>query len=363
MSKFKKILKVLTLGLAFSTTPNTTQINNQVQVSDPSTYQEITIPESELSINQIKSEIQTPTSQTPKPKKSPLNIENNDFEEFLSYFKFINQTRNIKPLKVKQIEKLRSIIDTILNKPDKFKTQSEKDLLMFYNRFRYQIDKPLIIESIQSILGVELSSVTIKGNLRILHNRIRNNAYNTNREEYSLQPLEFYPNEVDSDLNSFLITNLSKPHEISNGSITSIHPSYYRFLVGLLLIENNFGNTTTSNANAQGKFQIKPEAQKFTREGFNLNRTQSQNLEVLGFLHLFQIAKMFDINISKKPTPEEIILLSWIYFQGINSYRQLYVPSNNTLDKIRNYSYNILLIMQREDLFIINQNKRNSTRS
>ena len=344
MSKFKKILKIASLGLLSLTNPNQTSA------------QETITPHSQT-------QVQTPSSETLRPQQRPTTIIDGTFEEFLAYFRFIDQTRNIQPMQIEHILELRRIIDGINAKPQTSRTQPERDLLMFYNRFRHQVDRPLILQRTSEILGAENPTVTYRGNLDILQGRIRNAAFNVGRPEQSLQPLIFYPNEVDPSLNSFLLENLDDPQQISNGAITSIHPSYYRFLVGLLLIENNFGNTTTSNANAQGSFQIKPEAQEFTRRGFNLSSRQQQDLEVLGFLHLFQIARLFGIDISRKPTYEEIILLSWSYFRGINSYRQLYIPSNDTLDKIRNYSYIILFIMQREDLFIINQNNRNPTRS
>lgn len=360
MSKLKKFLKIATLGLAFSSYSHETQIQNNIpQLRSTS---EITQKTAGDELREVGIETQIATSQTPRPKSSPLNVINNTPEEFLAYLRFIDQTRNIVPLKNEQIIELRVIAHQINSKNESSRTQDEKDLLMFYNRFRYQIDAPLIIKAISEILVDKNKSPNnfTKRNLQVIQERIEDRAFNTNREPETLQPLIFHPNETRQPLNSFLLTNLSNPSNISNGMITSIHSSYYRFLVGLLLIENNFGNTTTSNAGAQGSFQIKTDAQQLTRRGFNLTGRKAQDLEVLGFLHLFQLARIFGIDITKKPTDEEVILLSWVYFQGINSYFRLTDVNKDTttFNRLRDYPYAILLIMQREDLFVIDQEIR-----
>ncbi|MFP4402681.1 MAG: hypothetical protein ACLFPL_05645 [Candidatus Nanoarchaeia archaeon] len=341
MSKFKKYLHALTLGLAFTS---------------PSYSQEEHIPPTLKEYSQ-----QQALEESLRPQARPSVTSNGSFEEYLSYLKWIDTTRTIsKPPTIEQIQELRTTFGQIQKISENQLTQDQKDFRMYYNRHKYELEKPFVLNQISKILKTESPNINIIGNLNILQGRIRNQAYNTNRTPNSFEPVIFYPNEVDPELNQFILQNINDPQKISNGAITKIHPSYYKFLVALLLQENNFGNTTTSSAKAEGKFQIKPDTQQFVKDNFNLTLTQQKDKEVLGFLHLFQLAKLFNIDVSKEPTDEEIILLSFTYFQGQDAYTNLLELDNFTLQKIREYSYNILLVMQREDLFEIHQDRSSS---
>lgn len=335
MSKIKKILQTITFGIAFS---SSSQLN-QEEFQYPPTLKE-------YSQKAEKSQQQTPK----------INIESS-FEGFRSYFTKLENDKIFHPLNKEQLNALKQIMNEIEKTPEKNLSQSQKDLRMYFNRYIYRLETPILLSTINSniLKGTQPPEKFQQLSLNTLVTRIPNHFHVNKNKDDIITSVTFYPNERDSDLNRFIISHLSNPKKLSNNQISSIHPSYYHFLVALLLQENSFGSEKESSAKAQGKFQIKPNTQNFVKRWFGLKKA---SLEELGFLHLFQLAQLFNIDVSKQPTPEEIILLAYTYHQGPNSYHHIYNLDNTILERLQNYQFNILLVMQHPELFEISQEIR-----
>ncbi|MCH8519443.1 MAG: hypothetical protein LAT82_01680 [Nanoarchaeota archaeon] len=369
MSKIKSFLKVLTLGLAFSSFPNQTSHNNpyplspsQISIQETSTPQ-ISSEQTQDSITQnTNTQFLTPNNETIRPQQRPDTIIEGTFEEYLRYLRWIHQTQHINPLENSQILQLRSYAQEILSINESQRTQDQKDFIFIWNVYRYQLEAPLALQRFSQILPI--ISASPRPQLQVLIERMPNGSYQEEERQ-----ITFYPNQINPQLNRFILHSLENPSQLSNNQIHSIHTSYYQLLVGLLLIENNFGRTTTSSADARGPFQIKPQTINWVENYFNLNgryasmnsNEQRQRELEAGFLHIFQLAQFFNIDISRQPTPEEVALLTFTYFQGINSYSRILQDLDSTTQhQLEQYSLPIIQLVL-NNLIIISQGNLNRT--
>lgn len=360
MSKLKSFLRVLTLGIAFSY-PTQTNINNPYPLHPNQISSSYEIQESQRE-SQIS--VQTPNNETIRPQQRPSTITQGTFEEYFAYLRWTHQVQHISTLPNSQILQLRSFALQILSKDEHSRTQNEKDFIFLWNSYRYQLESPLALSRFSEIIPTISSNPQIIS--QILLERMPQDSFNSNSTSNNVSTITFYPNQVSPQLNEFILNSLANPSSISNNMIQTIHPSYYQLIVGLLLIENNFGRNTTSSAGARGPFQIKPDTIAWVERYFrlsgnytNLNQVQKSQRELeTGFLHIFQLALFFDINLSREPSVEEIALITFTYFQGINSYSRILTDlDSRTQHQLEQYVLPIISLVT-TSIITISQNRR-----
>lgn len=333
MSKLKRFLKVATLGLLPLFPTNQADALEQLL---PPTLQEYSLKHAPVT--------------SPIPPSRPHLLDHERFNEYLEILQEMREKGKLtQKLKPEQVLTFRSIALEINSTPDKNRTQPQRDFLFFWNLFRYQLEIPLILDQLeQDLPGISAGART---HLEILAQRMPPGTFQRDDEN---SPVVFNPQQANDKLYRFISQHLNNPKSISNGRITSIHESYFDILVGLLLIENNFGNTTTSSAGALGEFQILPQTIAWVERHFGLkgrhaemtdsNQRAQRELEA-GFLHIFQLAQLYNIDLNKKPTSEEIVLLTFAYFQGTNSYFRLMNLDSTTIEQLEQYSLPILYLL------------------
>ena len=299
------------------------------------------------------------TAPTPLIKDSRYQLVERAFEYYLEALKATHKHKGriTANLDEKKIQEVRAIFGYIKenytdNENDISKTQmsqDQKDFIYLWSKYQYRIYWDNILkDKIQLILSQNALPIDI------LTGRIRIPDPSSTHEH----PV-FNPPKNHLWLNNAILID-PKKHPYSLLSKVP-HEDYYKLTVFLLLIENNFGGNITSSADARGPFQIKPstieQMEKFFKisqeTGTKTYREYEEAKDHLnmykrevetGILHLYYLADIYGIDYSKKPTEEEIIIITYSYFQGPGGYKQIAKEplDPDTLRKLQEYSLAIL---------------------
>lgn len=295
---------------------------------------------------------------TPRPNIEQSQQVSNDvlpmpriFSEYLHKIISYQNNPNSERFSLQDILEIEQIVKYIRKIPEHKRVQSQKDFIDIWdNQIKYEIIKPYAIAKINQILSNHYLNNMNKLK-ELLDGRMRKGMKPTNQTP-NLSTIVFYPNadENGKALNRLLLQYIPNPHKIKVGADNK-HPIpesmstkvMYPFFVALALLENNFGNTTESSANAKGPLQIKDNTIKTVSNVFKVSKDNDNFQESVeaSILEIIRIARLYDIDLtSQRITTAEIILLSYSYFQGADSYTTfLTEPSGNELNKIIQYPF------------------------
>lgn len=182
------------------------------------------------------------------------------------------------------------------------RTQKEKDILYIYNRIKY----PYLYEYIYSRIKRDLRLFSIDSELIVKKIRNLETSFDGNHINFA---------NINENLTQAMLrlcSNYSIDHKIP---------------FSLSLIENNFGKTQTSIANARGIMQTKPIAINFVENYFNLepkykhlkNKKDKIWRELIaGILYIKAIKELLEIKNEISLDIINTIIVSMCYKEGID---------------------------------------------